>query len=126
MTKDGWHPAEIDTKNPSSEWQWTKKTATLSFRNPKKDSTFYLEYDGRPDLFNPPQQVGLKIGPSTIAQFAADAKSPIIKVLPITAAQLGSADMVDLTLDVDKTFAPGAGDPRELGIRVYHTYLDPK
>jgi hypothetical protein len=34
--------------------------------------------------------------------------------------------MVDLVLDVDRTFAPGAGDPRELGIRVYHTYLEPK
>ena len=33
--------------------------------------------------------------------------------------------MVDLTLDVDKTFNPGGGDPRELGIRVFHTYIDP-
>ena len=126
VTKDGWHPTEVDTKNPSSEWQWTKKTATLSFRNPKKDSSFYLEYDGRPDLFNPPQKVSLRIGDQTIGEFTADAKSPVIKVIPITASQLGAADMVDLTLDVDRTFAPGAGDPRDLGIRVYHSYLDPK
>jgi len=126
VTKDGWHPTEVDTKNPSSEWQWTKKTATLSFRNPKKDSSFYLEYDGRPDLFNPPQKVSLRIGDQTVGEFTADAKSPVIKVIPITASQLGAADMVDLTLDVDRTFAPGAGDPRDLGIRVYHSYLDPK
>ena len=35
--KDGWHPAENDVENPQNEWQWTKKTATLSFKNPKKD-----------------------------------------------------------------------------------------
>ncbi len=124
--KDGWHPAEVDPKNPSNEWQWTKKTGTISFRNPKKDCTLYLEYDARTDLFNPPQQVVVKIGGQTIAQFAADAKSASLKTFPITAAQLGSGEMVDLVLDVDRTFAPGGGDPRELGIRVFHVYVEPK
>jgi len=124
--KDGWHPAEVDPKNPSNEWQWTKKTATISFRNPKKDCTLYLEYDARTDLFNPPQQVVVKIGGQTIAQFAADAKSASLKTFPVMAAQLGSGEMVDLVLDVDRTFAPGGGDPRELGIRVFHVYVEPK
>jgi hypothetical protein len=126
IVKDGWHPAEVDAKNPASEWQWTKKTATLSFRNPKKDSTLYMEYDARPDLFNPPQHVTIKIGTQAIADFTADVKVPTLKVFPITAAQLGSTDMVDLVIGVDKTFSPGGGDPRELGIRVFHTYLEPK
>ena len=55
--KDGWHPAEVDAANPNSEWQWTQKRAAFSFRNPKKDVNFYLEYDARTDLFTPPQQV---------------------------------------------------------------------
>ena len=56
--KDGWHPAEVDADNdPLIEWQWTQKAATISFRNPKRDATFYLEWDARTDLFNPPQQV---------------------------------------------------------------------
>jgi hypothetical protein len=126
VTKDGWHPAEVDPKNPASEWQWTKKTATLSFKNPKKDCNFYLEFDGRPDLFTPPQQITVRVGDQTVAEFPADAKSPTIKVFPVTAGQLGTSDMVDLVFDVDRTFAPGAGDSRELGIRVYHTYLEPK
>ena len=42
MFKDGWHPAEAAANNAAVEWQWTKKKATLSFKNPKKDSTFYL------------------------------------------------------------------------------------
>ena len=40
--KDGWHPGEVAEHNAAVEWQWTKKDATLSFKNPKKDSLFYL------------------------------------------------------------------------------------
>jgi hypothetical protein len=126
ITKDGWHPAEVDAKNPQSEWQWTKKTATIAFKNPKKDSTFYLQYDARADLFTQPQQVVLKIGDQVVGQFTADAKAPTLTTIPLTAAQLGSGDLVELTIDVDNTFKPGGSDPRELGIRVFHTYIEPK
>jgi hypothetical protein len=126
MWKDGWHPAENDAKNPQNEWQWTKKTATLSFKNPKKDATLYLQYDARVDLFTPPQQVTLKIGDQEVGRFTADAKFPKILTFPLTAAQLGTSDTVDLTLDVDRTFRPGGPDPRELGIRVFHVYIEPK
>jgi hypothetical protein len=124
--KDGWHPAEVDPKNPQNEWQWTKKTATISFKNPKKDSTLYLQYDARVDLFSPPQQVVLKMGDQTIGQFPADSKAPALLTFPLTAAQLGPADLVDLVIDVDQTFKPGGTDPRDLGIRVFHTYVEPK
>jgi hypothetical protein len=125
MYKDGWHPTEVDAKNPQNEWKWTKKTATLSFKNPKKDATFYLYYDARPDMFNPPQAVVLRIGDQTVSQFTADAKSPTLKTFELTAAQLGSSDMVDLIIDVDRTFQPGS-DPRELGLRVFNVYIEPK
>jgi hypothetical protein len=126
MYKDGWHPAEVDSKNPQNEWLWTKKTATISFKNPKKDSTLYLEYDARVDLFNPPQQVTLRIGDQVVGQFVADKKMPTLLTFPISAAQLGPTDMVDLVLDVDKTFKPGGNDPRNLGIRVFHADIEPK
>ena len=126
MWKDGFHPVEVDPKNPQNEWQWTKKAGTFSFKNPKKDVTFYLQYDARPDLFSAPQQVTLQIGGQTIGQFAADAKTPTLKTFPVTAAQLGTAEMVDLTVDVDRTFKPGGTDPRELGIRIFHVYVEPK
>jgi hypothetical protein len=126
LYKDGWHPAENDVKNPQSEWKWAKKTATLSFKNPKKDSTLYLQYDARPDLFTPPQQVTLKIGDQQVGQFTADAKYPRLLTFPLTAAQLGASDTVDLILDLDRTFKPGGTDPRELGIRVFHAYIEPK
>ena len=126
MWKDGWHPAESDPKNPQSEWQWSKQAATVSFKNPKKDSTLYLQYDARADLFTPPQQVTLKIGDQTIGQFPAASKGPTLATFPLMAAQLGTGDLVDLLVDVDKTFKPGGADPRELGIRVFHIYVEPK
>jgi hypothetical protein len=124
--KDGWHPAEVAADNPSSEWQWTQKAGTISFRNPKKDATFYLEYDARVDLFNPPQQVVLRIGNQTIGTFPASSKERTLLTFPITAAQFGTGDMVELVIDVDKTFKPGNNDLRELGIRVFHAFIEPK
>ena len=126
INREGWHGAEIDANNPTSEWQWTKKTATLSFRNPKRDATFYLDFDARPDLFNPPQQVTVSIGGQTLATFAADTKDKTLKMIPVTAAQLGGGDMVDIVIDVDRTFSPGGADTRDLGIRIFHTFIEPK
>jgi hypothetical protein len=124
--KDGWHPAEVDSANPNSEWQWTQKRASFSFRNPKKDSNFYLEYDARTDLFTPPQQATVKIGEAVLATFPADSRDRKLMIFPVTAAQLGTADMVEMSIELDKTFKPGGGDTRELGFRVYHTFIEPK
>ncbi len=113
--KDGWHPAEVSSEDPTNEWQWTKKAATISFRNPKKDGTFFLEYDARNDKFPTPQQVTVRSGDQVIGTFAADSKSPKLVSLPVTAAQLGSADMSEITLEVDQTFTPGGGDIARAG-----------
>jgi hypothetical protein len=133
--RDGWHSPESPQDRPNVEWQWTKKTATLAFRNPKQDVLFYLESDGRPDIFNPPQQVSLLVNDQAVHTFPMDHKDPKLRRLPITAAQLGSGDMVDLKIQVDRSFtpsqlppgSPGHGtDNRELGIRVYHAFVGPK
>ncbi len=124
--KEGWHPSEVSSDNPTVEWQWTKKTATISFRNPKKDATFYLEFDARIDKFSPPQQVTVRSGDQVIGTFAADAKDKKLVSFPVAAAQLGQADMSEITLDVSQTFAPGGGDNRDLGIRVFHAFVEPK
>jgi hypothetical protein len=124
--KDGWHPAEVDAANPASEWQWTQKLATISFRNPRKDSTFYLEYDARTDVFNPPQQVVLRIGGQTIGTFAASSRTRALLTFPVSAAQFGTGDMAEIAIEVDKTFKPGGTDARDLGIRVFHAFVEPK
>jgi hypothetical protein len=124
--KDGWHPSEVDPRNPSSEWQWTQKTATIAFANPKKDCTLYLEYDARPDQFPAPQQVTVKSGGQEVGTFTADTAERRLATFPLGAAQLGTADIAELVIEVDRTFKPGGGDPRELGIRVFHAFVEPK
>jgi hypothetical protein len=133
--RDGWNAAESAPDQPAIEWQWTKKTAGVSFRNPKKDVTFLMEADGRPDLFNPPQQVSIRVNDQVVNTFSMTDKNPNIRRIPITAAQLGAADMVDVKIEVDRSFVPAdipAGQPghgndrRELGIRVYHLFVAPK
>lgn len=124
--KDGWHPAEVAADNPAAEWQWTRKTSTLSFKNPRKESVFYLEYDARTDLFPAPQQVTVRLAEHTIGTFAADSREKKLITFPITAAQLGQGDMAEIIIDLDKTFTPGNGDTRELGIRVFHAFVDPR
>ena len=125
--RDGWHPPEIDPNDPTSEWQWTKQNATVAFRNPKKDATFYLEFDSRPDLFTPPQQVTVTAGGQPIGTFPADSKDRTLKTFPLTAAQLGDGEMAEIGVSLDRTFKPGGGgDTRELGIRVFHVFVEPK
>lgn len=124
--KEGWHPSEVDPNNPTSEWQWTRGTATISFRNPRRDATLYLDTDARPDLFNPPQQVTVKLAGQPIASFAADSRTRFLRTFPIKADQFGTGDMAELVIEVDRTFTPGGGDTRELGIRVFHAFIEPQ
>lgn len=121
-----WHPTEVDPNNPAIEWQWSKALSTLSFRNPRRDSTLYLEWDARADLFNPPQQVSIKVNGQPLATFAADSKDKVLRTFPVSASQLGEADMAEISIEVDRTFKPGGSDTRELGIRVYHAFIEPK
>jgi hypothetical protein len=52
--------------------------------------------------------------------------------LQLSTAQLGGSDMVDIALEVDKTWVPAlvpaanSRDPRELGIRVFHAFVEPR
>jgi len=124
--KEGWHPAEVSSDDPNTEWQWTKKSATISFKNPRKDATFYLQYAARTEKFTPPQQVTIKVAGQPVGTFAADAKDRALVTFPITAAQLGSADVTELTIDGDRTFVPGGTDTRELGIQVFHAFVEAK
>jgi hypothetical protein len=124
--KDGWYAAEVSAQDPNVEWQWTRKSAVTSFPNPKKDATLYIEFDARTDLFTPPQQVTLRIADRVIGTFPADSKERKLLTFPISAAQFGTTDVVELVMDVDRTFAPGGGDTRDLGIRVFHFFVEPK
>jgi hypothetical protein len=128
---DGWHPAETAEHNSKVEWQWTKKSATLSFKNPRKDSTLYLDLDNPGGPFNDPQRVQVVIGAQVLDTFSVrPGAEPLLHKIPITVAALGNDDMVDLRIQVDKTFVPAlmtaaSKDPRELGVRVFHAFVLP-
>jgi hypothetical protein len=130
--KSGWHPSEYATENPLNTWEWTQKLATMSVRNPRKDVILYLDYDARADVFGDhPQVVTVYSGDQVVTTFPVDNTSETLRRIPITAAQLGTGEMAELRLEVDKTFVPaklpnGGKDIRELGIRVYHVFVEPK
>jgi hypothetical protein len=129
--KDGWHPAEVAEHNSTVEWQWTKKTATLSFKNPKKDCLFYFDVDNPGSVFNEAQQVQVSLGGQVVDQFTVEPKQPQLRKIPLKAAQLGSGDVAELAIAVDKTYVPAvinasSKDPRELGVRVFHAFIDPR
>src|SRR5207237_1675741 len=67
--KDGWHPAEVAEHNASVEWQWTKKEATLAFKNPRKDSIFYLDADNPGGVFKDTQRVQVALAGKPIDDF---------------------------------------------------------
>ncbi len=119
-------------RTPTVEWQWTKKEATLAFKNPKKDATFYLELDSPgSDQFAAPQQVTVAIGRSGgRARSPPTRRQPKLVKLPITAAQLGTDEMAELQLDVDQDVragqCAGSEDTRELGVRVFHAFIEPR
>jgi hypothetical protein len=127
--KDGWRMAEMAPDNANNEWHWTKKDATISFKNPKKDVLFYLDVDAASKLVPEPQKVSVRVGEQLLDTFAL-APSSQTRRIPITAAQLGADEKVELKISVDKTFVPavvGAGgqrDQRELGVRVFHAFVE--
>lgn len=132
INKTGWNQDEFAQDNPSNSWRWTQKLATLSFRNPKKDVLLYLDYDARSDVFaDKPQVVTVYAGDQVVTSFPADSTVQTLKRIPIAAAQLGTGEMTDVRIEVDKTFVPaalpnGGTDKRELGIRIYHVFVEPK
>ena len=67
--KEGWHGPETALDNAAVEWQWTKKTGTLAFRNPKKDSVFYLDADNPSTTFPDGQHVQVMLGDPGVSDF---------------------------------------------------------
>jgi hypothetical protein len=128
--KDGWHPAEVVAEGAGrTEWQWTKKEATLAFRNPKRDVTLFLEVDNPVTGPNAATQLTVQAGDQVLATVPLSATERPVRKFPITAAQLGTSDMIELRFLADKTFVPAlepamkSGDPRDLGVRVFHAFV---
>ena len=120
----GWYPEETAS---GSTRRWTGETATLSFRNPKADATFHLDYTARPALFpGAPQVVTISASNQVLQSFVAGEVGRQRLQIPIPAAAFGPGDNItEIRIRVDRTFVPanviaGSRDARELGILVHH------
>ena len=129
--KDGWHPVEAASDNSMVEWQWTKKEATLAFRNPRRDAVLYFQADNPAKATTAATRVEIRLGDQVLETVALGADGPVHKI-PLSAAAMGAGDMVELRLVVDQTFVPAlepsakSNDPRELGARVFHAFVQPQ
>jgi hypothetical protein len=127
-----WHPVEEARENGAISWRWSKRTGVIAFRNPRRDSTFYLHLDGRPDL-QPmsPQPVTVSVGGQVLDRFSLTDKETVLRKVEIPAAAFGTADTVEIAIDAGSTFVPratpaaGSQDPRELGVRVFRAFVEP-
>jgi hypothetical protein len=128
----GWYPPEGDDSSGPGSWHWSRQAATLTIRNPKKDSVFYLKLGNPGGPFKEPQRVtvslntGAKLDDFTIMPSA----DLVLRKIPVTAADWGAGETVDMQLSVDKPFVPSdispkLNDPRELGIRVFRAVVVP-
>jgi hypothetical protein len=129
--KDGWHDTEVD-EGSGAEWQWSKKNATLSFRNPRRDTILYLQADQPVAVLPEPQNVEVRLGQSLVDSFTLHPGERVLRRVDLLAGQLGTSEASELALSVDKTFVPAtvpglkSSDSRELGIRVFRVFLQPK
>jgi hypothetical protein len=129
--KDGWHPAEVAPENPAIEWKWTQKQATLAFRNPKRDATLILQVDNPAVAPGAASEVDVRLGDQSLTVMPVGAADAPIRKIPLTAAQLGDADMVEIVLVANRSFVPAlepsakSRDTRELGVRVFHAFVQP-
>jgi hypothetical protein len=128
----GWHETEVGDETSGLEWQWSKREATLSFRNPRRDATFFLQLDQPVNALPRPQQVEIRIGQTVLDRFPLPPGMRELRRIPISAAQFGSTDTVEMAIVVDQTFVPSSipelrsTDARELGVRVYRAFVQPR
>jgi hypothetical protein len=128
-----WHAAEDSPENGAVSWRWSRRAGVIAFRNPKRDATFYLQLDGRPDL-QPvkPQTVTIGVGSQVLDRFVLADRTTVLRKVAIPAAAFGTADTVELSIDAGSTFIPknlpdgGSQDGRDLGVRVFHAFVEPK
>jgi hypothetical protein len=128
---EGWHDAEVSGEGSGIEWQWTRSQGTLAFKNPMRDSLFYLQLD-QPVAGQGAHHVDVRLGDAVIDSFDLTQGQREIRKIPLSKDQFGPAETVTMTITPDTTLVPASipalrtTDTRELGVRVFRAYLLPK
>ena len=125
---DGWHQSEF---GGDASWRWTARRAVVRFRNPRADVALTMELEGRTDVGGERQRVSLLIDERAVHEFELDAGGRTVLRHALRADELGSDDVVELTLSVDRPFVPAerdasSTDTRELGVRVFYLFVEPR
>jgi hypothetical protein len=129
--RDGWHETEVGGEGSGLEWQWSRKDATLSFANPKRDVEVFLQLDQPVRPFDTPQRVEVRAGAEVVDSFPLPPGRPELRRVKLSTAQLGTGATVELVVSVDRTFVPAtipalkSNDPRELGVRMFRAFVQP-
>lgn len=129
--KDGWHATEV-ADDGRAEWQWSKGQGLVTFRNPKREVTLMVLADMPVAASAEPLMVEIALGATVVDTFALPTGTPELRRIPLTVAQLGDAETVEMAIRPDRTFVPAAvpalesGDGRELGVRVLRVHIEPK
>jgi hypothetical protein len=119
---DGWHVREAP-RGTGLEWRWSAKAGTLRFPNPKRRAELVVELD---------QPNAVRIGEQVVDEFDLAPGPSMLRRIALGPAELGDADLVDVTVVADKTLVPAeiadlrSDDTRRLGVRVFRAYLEPK
>ena len=128
--KSGWHDPESD--RPDDEWHWSKGEGTLLLRKPKQEAMLLLDLDQPVMEVTPAQRVEVRLGGMPVDSFSLPPGRRQLRRIPLSAALLGDAQTVEVTIAPDRTFSPASlsgsrsPDVRTLGVRVFHAYVQPK
>ena len=130
LFKEGWHPAEVDQPTPPSSGSGRRSDATLAFRNPKKDAVFYLDLDSPGDDLHGPQTVRVSIGGKPVDEFTLASNERQLRKAAVTPARWATVKWPKFrSAWTRRSSRPvnsaGSKDPRELGVRVFHAFVDP-
>lgn len=125
VPQHGWHRPESPPDEPG--WRWIGSEATMTFHNPGRGAVLHLRVDGGSHPAS--RRVSLLIDDRVVHGFDVTSDEMIDREVPLAAGDFGAGRETTLTIQVDKTFVPaqsGGTDARELGVRVYHVFMEPR
>ena len=122
---EGWYEEEWN-QQMSQRWRWTGAQAVALVRNPRKNAILYIDGLVNKDAVAD-QKVKLEIAGNLVEEFVPKT-ADFEKYYQIPADQLGSEDLIQIRISVDKPFVPaqvvkGSTDQRELGVQIYHIFF---